>query len=90
MSNDRPPGDAPANGNAPVLGMRVQSVRFSESQWAVLQEESRMQGISTSQYIREAAIARYWIDVVTNERPAAESVQEFLRAAQATERPSHD
>lgn len=38
--------------------MRIQSVRFSDSMWTAIQQSSREQGISASQYIREAAIAR--------------------------------
>jgi predicted DNA-binding protein len=71
-------------------GMRVQSVRFSEDQWTRLQVESRRQGVSASQYIREAAIARYWLDIARNERPELAQVEEFLDAAKALERDHED
>jgi len=38
--------------------MRIQSVRFSEALWAEIQEEARRQGVSGSQFIREAAIVQ--------------------------------
>jgi hypothetical protein len=38
--------------------MRIQSVRFSEKAWAAIQEEARKEGVSASQYVREAALMR--------------------------------
>jgi hypothetical protein len=55
-----------------------------------LQVESRRQGVSASQYIREAAIARYWLDIARNERPELAQVEEFLDAAKALERDHED
>jgi hypothetical protein len=86
------PIEHPIGGDRPAHGMRVQSVRFSEPQWDMVQRESRAQGVSASQYIREATIARYWIDQFIHERPDSEMVQEFLSAATNLERDSsgHD
>jgi hypothetical protein len=38
--------------------MRVTTVRFSEDLWELLEREAALGGISVSQYIREAALAR--------------------------------
>jgi hypothetical protein len=38
--------------------MRVTTVRFSEDLWSLLEREAALGGISVSQYIREAALAR--------------------------------
>jgi len=82
--------DQPTGGDRPAHGMRVQSVRFSDPQWDMVQRESRAQGVSASQYIREATIARYWIDQFIHGRTDADNVQEFLAAAMALERdPGH-
>jgi hypothetical protein len=38
--------------------MRVTTVRFGEDLWKLLHSESQRAGVSVSQYIREAALAR--------------------------------
>jgi hypothetical protein len=38
--------------------MRVTTVRFSEDLWATVQAEAEVAGVSASQFIREAALAR--------------------------------
>jgi mobilization protein NikA len=39
-------------------GMKVTTVRFGEDLWALLESEAERAGVSVSQYIREAALAR--------------------------------
>src|SRR4051794_3403695 len=43
-------------GNA--RAMKVTTVRFSEDLWATIQAEAELAGLSASQFIREAALAR--------------------------------
>lgn len=43
---------------SPPRQMRIQSVRFSEGLWSEIQEEARLQGVSGSQFIREASIVQ--------------------------------
>jgi hypothetical protein len=38
--------------------MRVTTIRFGEDLWRLLEEQAALSGVSTSQYIREAALAR--------------------------------
>ena len=38
--------------------MKVTTIRFSERLWAQLEEEARAEGISASQFVREAAVMR--------------------------------
>lgn len=38
--------------------MKVTTVRFSEDLWATIQAEAEVAGVSASQFIREAALAR--------------------------------
>lgn len=38
-------------------GMRVQSIRFSEPQWTLIQEIAAEMGISAGQFVRESAVA---------------------------------
>jgi Mobilization protein NikA len=38
--------------------MKVTTVRFSEDLWATIQAEAEIAGVSASQFIREAALAR--------------------------------
>lgn len=38
--------------------MKVTTVRFSEDLWATIQAEADLAGVSASQFIREAALAR--------------------------------
>jgi hypothetical protein len=41
-------------------GMQVQSIRFGDQTWQDIQAEARIEGVSASQWIREAAVARVW------------------------------
>jgi hypothetical protein len=41
-----------------MRGMRVQSVRFGEGTWTMVQRMAEVEGVSASQYIREAVFAR--------------------------------
>lgn len=38
--------------------MRRQQIRFGESLWALIEDESNRDGVSAAQWIREAALAR--------------------------------
>jgi hypothetical protein len=38
--------------------MKVTTVRFSETLYAAIEEQARKEGVSTAQFIREAAILR--------------------------------
>ena len=38
--------------------MKVTTVRFSDELWATIQAEAELAGVSASQFIREAALAR--------------------------------
>lgn len=65
----------------PQPGMRIQSVRFSETAWASIQESARLEGVSASQYVREAAMARVWYERARRGSPEAAELEEILRAA---------
>ena len=39
-------------------GMKVQAVRFGVIQWELIREEAAMEGVSASQFIRDAAFLR--------------------------------
>ena len=41
-----------------AMGMRATTVRFGEDLWAMLEQESQRAGVSTAQFVREAAIMR--------------------------------
>jgi hypothetical protein len=38
--------------------MKVTTLRFGEELWALLEQEAELGGVSVSQYVREAALAR--------------------------------
>ena len=40
------------------MAMRSVTLRFSEALWSIIRTESELEGVSASQYIREAALAR--------------------------------
>jgi Arc/MetJ-type ribon-helix-helix transcriptional regulator len=40
------------------MPMKVTTVRFSETLYAAIEEQARAEGVSASQFIREAAILR--------------------------------
>ena len=42
-------------------GMTVQSIRFGDSTWEDIQQEAHREGVSASQFVREAAVARVWM-----------------------------
>jgi hypothetical protein len=63
--------------------MRIQSVRFSEIQWTEIQAEAHREGVSASQYVREATLARVWHSKARRGGPEAQEAEEFLRAARA-------
>ena len=42
----------------PRAAMRVTTVRFGADLWRLLEAEAKLAGVSVSQYIREAALAR--------------------------------
>lgn len=70
-------------GRMPTPGMRIQSIRFSEEVWTEIQDEAHHQGVSASQYVREAAIARVWFEKARRGGQVADGVQEYLDAARA-------
>lgn len=65
-------------------GMQVQSIRFSDSQWALIRQIADLEGISASQLIRDAAFA-YAIAVAieTGGLPTVERWKEALAAGRA-------
>jgi hypothetical protein len=40
--------------------MKIQSIRFSELDWGQIQKEASVEGVSASQFVREAALVRVW------------------------------
>ena len=40
------------------MAMKVTTVRFSETLYGAIEEQARREGVSTAQFIREAAILR--------------------------------
>lgn len=53
--------------------MQVQSIRFSDRQWALIQEKARGQGISAGQFVREAAVAHAIVLAVVD-NPGSEAL----------------
>ena len=51
MANSKPLYDG-------LMPMKVTTVRFSETLYAAIEEQARQEGVSTAQFIREAAILR--------------------------------
>ena len=51
VANSKPHYDAP-------MPMKVTTVRFSETLYSAIEEQARQEGVSTAQFIREAAILR--------------------------------
>lgn len=43
------------------MGMHPTTVRFSDALWALIQAEADTEGVSTSAFIRDAALARVLI-----------------------------
>lgn len=41
-----------------VAGMRETKIRFGVRAWEIIQEEADLDGVSASQFVREAALAR--------------------------------
>lgn len=41
-----------------MAGMTEAKIRFGRRAWEIIREEARLDGISASQFVREAAIAR--------------------------------
>lgn len=58
--------------------MKIQSVRFAESTWQLVQEAACLSGISASQFIREATIARLAIDITRAKPERGETYQALM------------
>jgi hypothetical protein len=65
--------------------MTVKSVRFSASAWALIRNEADRQGVSASQFLREAGLARAWFEIGKRGGEDAERAQQWLQAARAHE-----
>ncbi len=59
--------------------MRVTTVRFSTDLWAVLEREAALAGVSVSQYIREAALARAVAAAAARDEPPFEMLAGGIR-----------
>ncbi|HEX2088086.1 MAG TPA: GAF domain-containing protein [Solirubrobacteraceae bacterium] len=69
------------------MPMRATTVRFSEDLWALLEREAAAQGVSSAQFVRDAAILR--LAHVASERGAPEarlSIEEIASGALRDER----
>jgi GAF domain-containing protein len=64
--------------------MRATTVRFSEDLWALLDEESTMQGISAAQFVRDATIVR--LAFLAGRRGDAQSEQSIESIAERAAR----
>lgn len=69
---------------------RIQSIRFSELMWQDIQEEAEREGVSASQYVREAAYARVWFQRARRGDHRGDHLEMFLAAARGHERPEID
>lgn len=65
---------------APTTSMRIQSIRFSETMWQEIQAEATLEGVSASQFVREAAFARMWF-ARGRRGEQADKLEAFLMAA---------
>lgn len=63
--------------------MRIQSIRFSERIWLVIQQQASEQGISASQYIREAAIGRAAFDMAFSDPTVPREMARVYEAIRA-------
>jgi hypothetical protein len=64
--------------------MKVTTVRFSETLYGTIEEQARREGVSTAQFIREAAILR--LGQLMAERGPAEARPARKQRVPATER----
>ena len=64
--------------------MRATTVRFSEDLWQLLEDESTRQGISTAQFVRDAAIVR--LAFLAGRRGDSESEQSIEAIAERAAR----
>lgn len=61
------------------------SVSFSESTHRLITEEAKRQGMTVSQYIREAAVARLFFDLGTSRGQTAKEIAAFYKHAREAE-----
>jgi hypothetical protein len=54
-----------------LMPMKVTTVRFSETLYSAIEEQARREGVSTAQFIREAAILRLGQLMAAEEATAA-------------------
>ena len=69
------------------MPMRATTVRFSEDLWGLLEREASTQGISTAQFVRDAAIMRLGILSARRGDPEAAMTLEDLAARALSRRP---
>lgn len=69
-------------------GMRVQSIRFSEQQWGLLQEIAASTGVSAGQFVRESAVAHAL--VVAVRQGGAESIELWMETLELLDRHGGD
>jgi transcriptional regulator with GAF, ATPase, and Fis domain len=70
------------------MPMRATTVRFSEDLWQLLEDESTRQGISSAQFVRDAAIVR--LAFLAGRRGDAESEQSVEAIAERAARRQHN
>lgn len=66
--------------------MRETKIRFGQRAWALIQEEASLDGVSASQFVREAAIARaVYIRAEREPMPVGEAVNDIIQQLRAEE-----
>lgn len=60
--------------------MRETKIRFGVRAWELIQEEATRDGVSASQFVREAALARtFYLRAQRGETVAGEEFEDFIR-----------
>jgi hypothetical protein len=83
MSEDRPPNRGGSQPNEPVesrgMASRQRNIRMEDSLWDAATEEAERQGMSTSEFLREATMFRLGYLAAVDHGAATREIEAMLR-----------
>ncbi len=77
---------APATGTVPLVALHATTIRFADRAYMAIARAADSQGISVSQYVREAALIRAVLDELDSAEDALHTAHDLLAIAREVRR----
>jgi hypothetical protein len=86
LSTARPMAGARAAGRVPLVALHATTIRFADRAYMAIARAADSQGISVSQYVREAALIRAVLDELDSAEEALHTAHDLLAIAREVRR----